>query len=373
MKKTIAFITLGDISAIATMKRALGMANPLNELGWEVSIIAMDCEENRKRISMECNSNIRIHYYKDGGVKHEIEQKTKFVKEVAPAYVYFCSLSPRNFVRKSKLGYKPVMITEHSELLSSIQGMGIARKLKSLLMEWGSVIYSDRLIGASVFLVKTYRKYSRSLFKPRMPILYSPYAYNNDVIDAPRIVIEKLKVKYQGRKLFVYMGTMTRNYGLFTMVEAAEKLRMIQPSAKLLLMGKGRHWEEAKKYIEEHDLQDTIELLGYVAEEELSSYFEIADAFISPVNNTIQDIARCPSKIYMYLPFSKPVLTCRIGEPAEIFGDNGYYFDNSNAASLSELMRQICTGETHPVRVNVEEHSWNKRSADFDKWIAGSN
>ena len=35
----ICFITTGDIKNIATAKRALGLANPLADLGWEVSII----------------------------------------------------------------------------------------------------------------------------------------------------------------------------------------------------------------------------------------------------------------------------------------------------------------------------------------------
>ena len=44
--KSICFVTTGDIKDIATAKRALGLANPLTELGWQVSIIMEDTEEN---------------------------------------------------------------------------------------------------------------------------------------------------------------------------------------------------------------------------------------------------------------------------------------------------------------------------------------
>lgn len=48
----ICFITTGDIKNIATAKRALGLANPLADLGWEVSIIMENCEEKLRK---ECN------------------------------------------------------------------------------------------------------------------------------------------------------------------------------------------------------------------------------------------------------------------------------------------------------------------------------
>ena len=40
--KSICFVTTGDIKDIATAKRALGLANPLSDLGWQVSIIMED-------------------------------------------------------------------------------------------------------------------------------------------------------------------------------------------------------------------------------------------------------------------------------------------------------------------------------------------
>ena len=41
---------------------------------------------------------------------------------------------------------------------------------------------------------------------------------------------------------------------------------------------------------------------GFVDEEDISQYFSVASAFISPMNDTTQDWVRCPSKMYLYLP-----------------------------------------------------------------------
>lgn len=63
MNKKITFVTTGDIKNIATAKRALGLANPLIELGWDVSILMEDTEENRHRAQMECCEKVQVYYY----------------------------------------------------------------------------------------------------------------------------------------------------------------------------------------------------------------------------------------------------------------------------------------------------------------------
>lgn len=371
-KKSITFITLGDITSIATMKRALGMANPLIDIGWDVSIITEDCKENRKRIAIECNSKVVVHYYNSASVSQEVKMKTELVKKIKPDYVYFCSFSIRNRINKFKLDYKPEIIIEHSELQSSIPDNKGIKKILAIVTEYGSVLFATKLVCASKYLEEEYTKYAKKCLKPNTPILYSPYAYNSEVINSPMVVIKELEKKYDSKKVFLYMGTMTRNYGLFTMISAAAALKKIQKNFVLVLMGRGRHLEEAKQLVGDQKLNDVVEFPGYVPEDSLSSYFKIADAFISPVNNTIQDIARCPSKVYMYLPFQKPVFTCELGEPKQIFKEKGYYFDNTNPTTLTNLMLDIYDSDKLIQEINIEEHSWAKRSVDFNNWIVNN-
>lgn len=367
--KSITFITLGDVTAIATMKRALGMADPLKDLGWNVSIITEDCEENRRRATIECSPEIAIHYYKKGTVSEEVKVKTDLIKQLKPNYIYFCSFSIRNRINKSKLGYKPEIIVEHSELQSSIPDNKGLKKILAILTEYGSVFFASKLVCASKYLEVEYAKYAKRCLKPNIPISYSPYAFNFEVINSPMVVLDDLNKKYSGKKVFLYMGTMTRNYGLFTMIDAVLELKKIRKDFILILMGRGRHLEEAKQFVDKKGIEDVVEFPGYIPEDSLSSYFRIADAFISPVNNSIQDIARCPSKIYMYLPFKKPVFTCALGEPKEIFKEKGYYFDNTSPLSLSKLMAKLYNDNNKQINIDIEKHSWKQRSMDFNQWI----
>ena len=84
----ICFITTGDIKNIATAKRALGMANPLIDLGWDVSILMEDTEENRHRVSMECSDKVKVYYFPHCSAFQEIKAKNKLIKEIQTLYIY---------------------------------------------------------------------------------------------------------------------------------------------------------------------------------------------------------------------------------------------------------------------------------------------
>lgn len=355
----ICFYTTGDIKSIATMKRALGMANPLSKLGWEVTIIAMDTQENRKRITLEAGS-AQTNYFSQGNPLHEIKQKWYFLKKIQPDVVWVCSLGIRNFIIPNKYN----ILIEHSELGSAIPDNNGIKKHLIHFFEFISVYYTG-IICASTYLVSYF---GDKVKNRKLPIHYSPYAFNEEVIVLPTLLLDELNQSYGEKTCFVYMGTVTRNYGIFTMLEAARILKNRKINFQLFILGRGRHFEEAKKFVLNNGLKDFVQMPGYVEEDHLSSYFELANAFISPLNNTVQDWARCPSKIYMYLPYNKPVLTCEIGEPKNIFGDKGCYFENNNPKTLALEMVKISESKESLSQINIMDHSWDKRSLDFNNW-----
>ena len=113
----ICFVSTGDIKDIATSKRALGLANPLIQLGWEVHILMEDAAENKLRVGFECSPEVQIHYFNKSGVLDEIRAKNRLIKQIHPDYVYICAFVFRNIVGIGKSHQK---LVEHSELQSAI-------------------------------------------------------------------------------------------------------------------------------------------------------------------------------------------------------------------------------------------------------------
>ena len=126
----ICFITTGDIKNIATAKRALGMANPLVDLGWNVSILMEDTEENRHRVSMECSNKVKVYYFPHCSAFQEIKAKNKLIKEIDPDFIYICAFVTRNTVG---IGHRCKKLVEHSELQSCIPYMKGLRKIHCYL------------------------------------------------------------------------------------------------------------------------------------------------------------------------------------------------------------------------------------------------
>lgn len=363
----ICFITTGDIKTIATAKRALGLANPLADMGWDVSIIMEDTEENHHRCELECDARITLRFYPHSSCKNELRYKNKLIQELDPDCLYICAFVARNIVG---LGHRSKKLVEHSELQSKIPDVKGFKLMITYFYEYFSIIYSDAILNASRYLEKVYQKRARKMLKTKMPMLYFPYAFNPNVISVKNVDfgVEKY-AQFKDTVNFVFLGTVTRNYGVFTILDAVKKLKSIEKNFKMLILGKGRHYEEAKQYIQDNKLEEIVYMPGFVAEEEIANYFSLASAFVSPMNDTVQDWARCPSKMYLYIPYGKPVITCKIGEPYEILQETGYYYESGNSDSMEERMLQIIRKEAIVDSINPEQHTWNTRAVELSNWL----
>lgn len=389
----ICFVTTGDIKLVATAKRALGLADPLLDLGWEVSIIMENTEENKKRVAMECNNDkVRVYYYNRCNVVQELRIKNRIIKRIAPDYIYLCAFVFRNLV--CVFNRKPVKLVEHSELVSSFR-VG-KRKVLGNILEILSIFYASGMLYASKYLQQYYsgRIWNKILKKPG---LYFPYAYNENVcVNISPYLINDFRnaLGIRGDEfVFVFLGSIATNFGAYLMVDAIKEiLNRGEYKVKLLLLGEGKVFKQLKRYVlNDSILSNSVILPGYIQEEEIPYYFSIADSFILPMNNTIQDWARCPSKLYMYLPYNKPVITCKIGEPYEVLKDSGIYYECGNFdeclellhsaisgngikyverafPSMIEAIERVCKGD-YKVKVNPLRHTWRQRANDLNNWL----
>lgn len=363
----ICFVTTGDIRRIATSKRALGMAAPLSSSGWEVHILMEDTEENRHRADLECPASVKVHFFPRSTALGEVRIKNRMIRHIRPDFIYLCAFVFRNIV-SSPPGCRK--LAEHSELQSGIPDIKGFRKLTVLLFEYYSVWYSDGLLSASKYLEDLYCTRAKRTGRSKLPVLYFPYAFSESLHQPVSLGVDHpLNRKYQGKRVFLYLGTITRNYGAFTMIRAFEQLPHLRDQARLVLIGRGRHLEEAKSYILSRKLTDYIELPGFVEEEDIRYYFSVASAFISPMNDTVQDWARCPSKLFMYLPYRKPVLTCRIGEPVTVLNGAAVYYKSGSANDMAHQIENMFIQNKWEADSKPHLHSWNQRTKEFDSWI----
>lgn len=362
----IIFVTYGDITLAATMKRTTGMAEYLTDLNNDVLIIALDCNANRKRFKIEC-PNAKIIYFKKGNFLYEQKQKKKIIKEEMPDLVYVSSLGIRNWVHKLN-SYNPRIkyVVEHSELTSMNKHFSVFRRVVYFILENICKFIYDGQIVASKYL---YNHFSKMLSKKnRSKILYSPYGYNTKILKKKNLEYNLLQKKYKGYKIILYMGTLKKNYGFIDLINAGKLLKQKCTNIKILILGNGSDKKEGMELVKKNNLNHIVDFVGFIKEEKnLGIYLKLARVFVSPLNNTIQDWARCPGKLYMYFAFNKPVVTCRIGEALELFPKNNYFYKSGNVQDMSNKIIKALKIKKN-LNNDFKSHDWKTRAKDFYNW-----
>tara|TARA_B110001469_G_C9634467_1_gene317803 strand:+ start:893 stop:2005 length:1113 start_codon:yes stop_codon:yes gene_type:complete len=365
----IAFVTFGNYLRHPTLKRATGMAGPLMKKGHKVSILIEDSPDNRDKVKKECPQADVFFHQRGKSACLERAEKQKTLDEIKPDVVWICGVGLRNWVRRPVSSC--VVIGDHSELVSSFIPKG-PRCLYEYLCEWLHLWSFDAHICASRYLEEFYLKRLRRVGK-RIPVHYSPYAFDTDLVHSERAILEELRVRCSRPKTIVYMGSLWENYGCWDMLHVFRDLMQQRNDFQVFMIGKGPELEKARIWIRDEQIEDRCHLEGYAPEEHLSSYFEMADVFVCPLRNTIQDWARCPSKLYMYLPFRKPVITSAIGEAAQLFGEQGNFYEPGNRIALLESIQNILDVEhqqkTYP---DPAAHNYESRTDAFLNWFEGN-
>jgi glycosyltransferase involved in cell wall biosynthesis len=342
------------------------MAAPLIKVGHQVTLLLEDSEDNRLKVAQECPEANVVYHQRYASALQERRQKQETVKQLAPDCVWICAVGARTWVRRPHS--KCIMLADHSELPSAFVKKPV-RKFYEYLCEWGHIFAFDGHICASRYLERFYAKRMQRVGKPAKAH-HSPYAYNRLLLQTEPVILEDLQSRYTGKKTIVYMGGFWENYGFWDMLHSFQNLARSRSDLQMLMLGKGPEKEAGAQWIRDQGLEDRIHLVGYAPEEHLSSYFSFADLFICPLRNTIQDIARCPSKLYMYLAFKKPIVTCRIGEAEQVFGDNGYYYEPGNRAALQSALLDVLENADMNRLPGLELHDWEARTASFLEWFA---
>ena len=353
----IVFLTMNSFSKFVTYKRAVGMGESLAKLGHHVYIVALDCQENRERMQVEAPHCIPL-WYDANGIFLEVVQKLRHLRKICPDYVYSSVYSIRNLSGLQLFYPKQTRsILEFCELYSGIE----KHKRRWAKLEYLALRHYDMFLCASNYL--------KTVFIERLcrlgwnkPITYSPYAYP--------VYLKPLPKSGDGQKRIMFMASLWKGYGIFDVLAAFELVAKQLPDAKLDVLGRGPAMEEAMAWVGAHGLTASVVFHGYVAESDINAWFSKASVFISPLHDTVQDRARCPSKLYYYLPYNKPIVTCELGDPYDTLGPFGYYYKPDDVSDMARaLIRALndSDGFEYP-KDFLARHSWDARAADFVKW-----
>lgn len=351
------FPTIGEFRQFAAAKRFLGTGEELAKSGHEVWLAVMKSAENEKRLALEA-PHCKVVYYSQGNIVREILSKLRIVWSLRPDVVYAASYTPRTlaflrflFPRKTK------SVIEFNELYSAYSGRGPWR-----LSEYIACRENDGILCASKVLEAHFRDVCERHHLHRQ-ICYSPYAYPEHLAKRCGDPVKPPVV--------LFMASLWKAYGIYDVIDACLEVMGRGTEMVLEVLGGGPEKDAVTELVKQKGLEQKIRIRGYVAEEELNAYFSTASVFVAPLKDNFQDRARCPSKLYFYIPFNKPIVTCKFGDPYDALQEYGFYYQSGDTHDMaSAIEKALVASETFGYPEGfIERHSWRARAAQLQDWV----
>ena len=138
------------------------------------------------------------------------------------------------------------------------------------------------------------------------------------------------------RPVVLTVRRLVPHMGLETLVEAMKAVRQRVPNALCLIAGRGPLVEPLVQQIAAAGLEDTVELLGFVADEDLPLAYRAADVSIVP-SESLEGFGLSAAES---LAAGTPVLVTPVGGLPEVVRglDPGLVLTNSTAAAMADAL-----------------------------------
>ncbi len=152
----------------------------------------------------------------------------------------------------------------------------------------------------------------------RAPQIETPLG--NRYSEIPKLPFEKIDPN-----LIVFLGSLTHEQGLSTMLEAMPKLRQEMPVVKLRIIGDGPESSSLKRLAVERSISDSVEFTGFI-EDDLRATELVAEGAvgIAPYAQTADTYKRFadPGKVKIYLAAGLPGVISRVPRVAKLIEES---------------------------------------------------
>ena len=144
--------------------------------------------------------------------------------------------------------------------------------------------------------------------------------------------------KFKDKFVLFYFGGFDSRRGLDTLLEAAERVRDDIHHLQIVLVGRGSFQAELEQMALKHQMQNILSFEGWQPPEHLQSYLKTANIGVIPHLKSQQTDNSSPNKLFLYMLFSKAVITSNCNSIREIVEENscGLIYESGNSRQLAE-------------------------------------
>lgn len=159
-----------------------------------------------------------------------------------------------------------------------------------------------------------------------------------------------------------FFGRLSIEKGIINLVKAFSK----QQYGKLLIAGDGPEKENIVKYINDNNLNDRVQLLGFVSHDQVKEYISKCSFVVLP---SIW-YENCPYSILETFAMGKPVVGSRIGGIPELIedGKNGFLYEYNDIDKLSKILEDLFKDTELRKKLGVESRKMAEDKYSINKY-----
>ena len=348
----------GVVTSICTIKESL------EELGHEVFIIAPEPEKEYRQEGVYYFKSIRFKSYDGYYVPIFPSNKIEILKEIDPDVIHIhgvATMALRGLVCGHTLKL-PTVMTFHTMVDDAAQYYSPIKLppetmnrliwiyLRQILKRMDVVVTPTSCIGAEII---SHGAECRNM-------VTVPTGAKTEVFH-PGLPYDDLVARYglEGKRIIVHVGRVSYEKDIDMVIRAMSKV-----DAHLLIVGKGPAKEDMERLVRELGLEDKITFTGFVSDEELPRFYNMADMVISASKFETQGLT-----ILEAMATGKPV-ACRNGRAfAEIVEDgvNGYLFDDDEGCV--DAINRCLNAPEDVRRASFQTAMENSRARSIEKYV----
>lgn len=366
---SIAFVNTGTIQQNASTLRCIHMGSRLASAGSDVHLLLTEHADNRARYG-SVHEGMTVHYAAPGsGI--EPASKLRLLRSRRWDVIHCMSVGSSvhipGFVTRQRQGGFATLVMDFDEWQSRwVRG---ARRPLYVAYERFACAVSDRVIFASRSLAATL---GRGVADSRR--FYLPYAVDVERFEQQSRGWEGVRASYGGRRLAVYMGSLLPQFDAGRVLDAVKGVVSRHPSVLFLFVGAGSGRAVLERRVATEGLRNHVRFLGHLPDVEMVRHLRAAEVLLFPIEDTALNVSRSPNKTFLYMAAQRPVVTNRVGNVADVLGDEALYFDFSSASDFVDKIDAALSGDSVvPSAERVARHTYDARYRDYVAILAGEH
>lgn len=203
--------------------------------------------------------------------------------------------------------------------------------------------------------------------------MYIPIGYDQSFEGASQHLDPGLMELVGGRRVLTWVGSFWPAFGIEEIVDLAVRFSHRRRDLVFMLVGDGPSRANIVQSLQQCKLANVL-MPGRVSLSDLQAYLRISDVFLLPFRAIPQNLYRCPTKLFQYIAYNRPIVTNRVGEIAEALGEAGFYYKPGDIEGMADACETALAGVTNYDRSDlIAQIQWSERARQYRHWLEGLN